>query len=80
MSNRYATVKLGIEKSSNINYAFKIYPKFLLNEHFKKKNVEREIQNLKKLHHPKIIKLVYSIEDSYNKFYLFINKYFHKFY
>jgi serine/threonine protein kinase len=40
-----------------------MYPKYVLNDPYKMRNVKREISLLKKLDHPYIIKLPYALED-----------------
>ena len=59
----YASVKLGIDKSTNRKVAIKIYDKFKLLDPQKRKNVQREIAILEKMNHPCIIKLVETIEN-----------------
>lgn len=60
----YAVVKLATEKSSGEKVAIKIYEKYKLADPRKMKNVRREIQLLKQMDHPYIIKLHDSFENS----------------
>ena len=53
----YAVVKDGVHKLTNVKYAFKIYEKTRLFDPKRKVNVIREINNLRKLDHPNIVKL-----------------------
>eukprot|EP01016_Furgasonia_blochmanni_P047203 TRINITY_DN6916_c0_g1_i4.p1 TRINITY_DN6916_c0_g1~~TRINITY_DN6916_c0_g1_i4.p1 ORF type:complete len:529 (+),score=60.02 TRINITY_DN6916_c0_g1_i4:363-1949(+) len=53
----YATVRLAQNKKSNIKVALKLYERFILFDAQKRKNVRREIQNLKAMDHPNIMKL-----------------------
>jgi serine/threonine protein kinase len=61
-SGAYATVKLGQQKDTKRKVAMKIYPKFKLNDATKRKAVYREINSMKKLEHPNIVKLIDSFE------------------
>ncbi|KAL4511725.1 hypothetical protein ABPG72_012570 [Tetrahymena utriculariae] len=63
----YATVKLAIDRASQIRYALKIYPRFVLLDPHKMRNVKREIAILRKLQHPFIIKMPFAIEDKQNQ-------------
>ena len=63
VSSFYATVKLAQERKTNVKYALKFYPKYILSDSNKMKNVKREINLLKKMDHPNIIKLLYAIND-----------------
>jgi len=62
----YATVKLAIERQSQIRYALKIYPRFVLLDPHKLRNVKREIAILRKMEHPFIIKMPFAFEDKSN--------------
>jgi MAP/microtubule affinity-regulating kinase len=55
-------VKSGIYNGNRDKVAIKIYEKVKLNDPMRRKNVEREVQILKKLDHPNIIKLIRTIE------------------
>jgi tRNA A-37 threonylcarbamoyl transferase component Bud32 len=57
----YAVVKLATHKKSNVRVAIKVYEKVKLLDIDKMKNVKTEIQNLKELDHPNIIKLFKTI-------------------
>jgi serine/threonine protein kinase len=57
-------VKCGVSKGNSIRYALKMYPKYVLSDPHKMRNVKREISLLKKLHHPSIIELPFAIDDS----------------
>jgi serine/threonine protein kinase len=61
-SGAYATVKFATQKSTKKKVAFKIYPKYKLNDTTKRKSVMREIQVMKKFEHPNIIRLYDSFE------------------
>jgi len=65
----YAVVKKAIRKTDNKIVAMKIYEKQKLLDPHRKKVVNREIQILKKLSHPNIVKL-YEVIDSTKKLYL----------
>lgn len=58
----YAAVKSALHKSENKKFALKIYEKYRLSDPSKKKNVSREIEILKKLNHPNIVKMYDVIE------------------
>lgn len=60
----YAAVKAAMLKSEGKKYALKIYEKYRLTDPSKKKNVDREIDILKKLNHPHIVKMYDVIETS----------------
>ncbi|EGR32769.1 protein kinase domain protein [Ichthyophthirius multifiliis] len=66
----FAIVKLATNKNSFIQYALKIYPRFVLLDSQKLKNVKREITVLKKMEHNSIMKLYYAIQDNQNVFFL----------
>jgi serine/threonine protein kinase len=53
----YGTVKMGQNQKTLQKVAIKIYPKHKINDAMKKTAVQREIDNLKKLNHPNIVKL-----------------------
>ena len=53
----YAVVKLATHKKTNCKVAIKIYDKVKLLEPQKMKNVKNEIENLKQLEHPNIIRM-----------------------
>ena len=57
-SGAYATVKLATHKPTKKKVAMKIYPKFKLNDANKRKSVMREINCMKKLEHPNVVKLI----------------------
>jgi tRNA A-37 threonylcarbamoyl transferase component Bud32 len=58
----YATVRLGLHRSTNEKVAIKIYEKARLLNPSRKKTVEREIKILSKLSHPNIISLLKTVE------------------
>jgi MAP/microtubule affinity-regulating kinase len=58
----YASVKSAISKVEGKKFALKIYEKYRLADPSKKKNVGREIEILKKLDHPNIVKMFEVIE------------------
>lgn len=58
----YASVKSAIHKYTNSCVAIKVYEKIKLDDCHKRNAVKREIEVLKKLSHPSIVKLVESIE------------------
>lgn len=62
----YASVKLALERHSQIRYALKIYPRFVLLDPHKLRNVKREITILRKMQHPNIIKMPFAFEDKSN--------------
>ena len=53
----YGEVKLAIDKLTGIKYAIKIYPKKIIDDPKKKKNIENEIKILKQLDNINIMKL-----------------------
>jgi len=53
----YASVKMVEQKGSKEKFAMKVYEKYKLNDQHKKKAVQREIQVLKRVDHPSVIKL-----------------------
>jgi hypothetical protein len=59
----YAVVKQAMHKPSGIKLAIKIYEKYKLMDQSRKTAVKREIQILKQLDHPNIVKL-YEIIDN----------------
>ena len=58
----YASVKSAVSKTEGKKFALKIYEKYRLTDPSKKKNVGREIEILKKLDHPNIVKMFEVIE------------------
>ena len=54
----YAIVKLAINKNTKEKFAIKIYDKSKLNDNYKKRGVFREIQILKHINHPNIVKFI----------------------
>ena len=58
----YASVKSAFLKSENKTYALKTYEKYRLTDPSKKKNVDREIDILKKLNHPNVVRMYDLIE------------------
>ena len=58
----YAAVKAAMLKTENKKYALKIYEKYRLTDPSKKKNVDREIEILRKMSHPNIVKMYDVIE------------------
>lgn len=60
----YAIVKSAVHRQSRKRVALKIYDKHTLTSGNKEKTVEREIRVLSKIHHPNIVKLYDSIENS----------------
>ena len=58
----YASVKSAVSKPEGKKFALKIYEKYRLTDPCKKKNVGREIEILKKLDHPNIVKMFEVIE------------------
>ena len=58
----YASVKLAVSKTEGKKFALKIYEKYRLTDPSKKKNVAREIEILKKIGHPNIVKMFEVIE------------------
>ena len=62
----YATVKICKNKITQEKFAMKIYEKKILNDNIKKKCILREIEILKKLNHPNIVKLYDTIISDKN--------------
>ena len=62
----YATVKICKNKITQEKFAMKIYEKKILNDNIKKKCILREIEILKKLNHPNIVKLYGTIISDKN--------------
>ena len=62
----YATVKICKNKITQEKFAMKIYEKKILNDNIKKKCILREIEILKKLNHPNIVKLYDTIINDKN--------------
>ena len=62
----YATVKICKNKITQEKFAMKIYEKKVLNDNIKKKCILREIEILKKLNHPNIVKLYDTIISDKN--------------
>ena len=63
----YGEVKLAIDKLTGIKYAIKIYPKKILDDPKKRKNIENEIKILKQLDNVNIMKLYEVIKtDKFN--------------
>ena len=62
----YATVKICKNKITQEKFAMKIYEKKILNDNIKKKCILREIEILKKLNHPYIVKLYDTIISDKN--------------
>ncbi|OMJ83878.1 hypothetical protein SteCoe_15105 [Stentor coeruleus] len=58
----YASVKTAVLKNDSTKYALKTYEKYRLTDPSKKKNVSREIEILKKISHPNIVKMFDVIE------------------
>ena len=58
----YASVKLAVSKTEGKKFALKIYEKYRLTDPSKKKNVAREIEILKKIDHPNIVKMFEVVE------------------
>eukprot|EP01016_Furgasonia_blochmanni_P030563 TRINITY_DN3176_c0_g1_i1.p1 TRINITY_DN3176_c0_g1~~TRINITY_DN3176_c0_g1_i1.p1 ORF type:complete len:474 (+),score=36.97 TRINITY_DN3176_c0_g1_i1:66-1487(+) len=58
----YAAVRLATDLITNQNFAMKTYDKYKLFDLIKRKNLLREIENLKALRHEKIVKLHHVIE------------------
>ena len=54
----YAIVKLAINKKTREKLAIKVYDKSKLNDNFKKRCVMREIEIMKHIDHPNIVKLI----------------------
>jgi serine/threonine protein kinase len=67
----YATVRLGRHNDTNKKVAIKTYDKYQIIDPTKKANMLREIEILKKLDHPHIIKL-YETVDTPKHFHLVI--------
>ena len=62
----YASVKICKNKITQEKFAMKIYEKKILNDNIKKKCILREIEILKKLNHPNIVKLYDTIISDKN--------------
>ena len=62
----YATVKICKNKITQEKFAMKIYEKKILNDNIKNKCILREIEILKKLNHPNIVKLYDTIISDKN--------------
>ena len=62
----YATVKICKNKITQEKFAMKIYEKKILSDNIKKKCIAREIEILKKLNHPNIVKLYDTIISDKN--------------
>ena len=62
----YAAVKICKNKITQEKFAMKIYEKKILNDNIKKKCILREIEILKKLNHPNIVKLYDTIISDKN--------------
>ena len=62
----YATVKICKNKITQEKFAMKIYEKKILSDNIKKKCISREIEILKKLNHPNIVKLYDTIISDKN--------------
>ena len=62
----YATVKICKNKITQEKFAMKIYEKKILNDNIKKKCILREIEILKKINHPNIVKLYDTIISDKN--------------
>lgn len=60
----YAVVRLGFDTTRKETVAIKFYDKIKLMDLVKQKNYEAEVENLKELDHPNIIKLVDVIEGN----------------
>lgn len=60
----YASVKCSSHKSTNTKVAIKVYEKLKLNDSHKRNAVKREIETLKKVDHPKVVKLFEVIDTS----------------
>ena len=58
----YASVKMVINKINHEKYAMKIYDKKKIKDENKKKYIYREIEILKRVNHPNIVKYIDSIE------------------
>lgn len=59
----YATVKLAYDKLTNKKLSLKIYPKYMIADPNKMRNVKREVSILKRINHPYIIKLFQAIDE-----------------
>ncbi len=60
----YASVRVGVEEKSNKRFAVKVYEKsFLKTQSFLVKNLEREIEILRKVDHPSVMTLFHCIES-----------------
>lgn len=62
----YATVRIAIQKATNIRVAIKIYEKDKIMDPQRKKSVKREIKLLKMMSHPFIIKLYETLETNHH--------------
>ena len=60
----YASVKMVINKLNHEKYAMKIYDKKKIKDEKKKKYIYHEIEILKRINHPNIVKYIDSIETS----------------
>lgn len=69
----YAKVKLCQHKMTREKYAMKIYDRILLLDNAKKKYALKEIEILKILHHPNIVKFHEFIEEHENVIFTFYN-------
>lgn len=60
----YATVRLAIHNETNRKFAIKTYDKYQILDPQKKNNMMREIEILKKIDHPHIVKLFETVDSS----------------
>jgi serine/threonine protein kinase len=67
----YAVVKQAYHKPTGMKLAIKIYDKFKLNDPAKKNAVKREIQILKQIDHPNVVKL-YEVIDNPKQVIIFL--------
>lgn len=68
----YASVKCSSHKPTNTKVAIKVYEKLKLNDSHKRNAVKREIETLKKVDHPKIVKL-FEVIDTVKQVRVFYN-------